>query len=89
MTLRGDQRGVEQLLAKQLLYPGEIARLAEYVKAVEAERNRLRAGLEDAQTRLGWIERDRREPDKTLCNVASARRVIFDALDENRDTPDA
>lgn len=30
---------------------------------------------EDVEEIAGWIERDRREPDKTLCNVQSLRRA--------------
>lgn len=27
----------------------------------------------------GWIERDRREPDKVLCHLSSLRRAALDA----------
>lgn len=47
-----------------------------------AEIRRLRAALEEAQCRLEWVVRDRREPDKVLLNVASVGRVIQRALNE-------
>lgn len=40
----------------------------------------LVTSLRDVEVRLGWIEHDRREPDKILCNVQSARGVILRAL---------
>jgi hypothetical protein len=46
---------------------------AEYIAVLEAEVERLEMEISE---KSAWIERDRREPDKTLLNVASLRRAL-------------
>jgi hypothetical protein len=43
------------------------------------ECNALRDTLREIERRLAWIERDRREPDKVLCAVQSARGLLIRA----------
>lgn len=56
-------------------FPEERARQDAYLQVVD-QRNRLVGTL---IILIRDVERDRREPDKILCHVASAKRRMFDA----------
>jgi hypothetical protein len=52
-----------------------IEEMGEHVRELEAEQRRLREFIAD----LAWsVEVDRREPDKLLCHVQRARRLLLD-----------
>lgn len=51
-----------------------------WVDELVNERDDLRDAL---TTLIERVERDRREPDKILCAVASAKRALFDATEDH------
>ena len=60
-------------------------RVVERCLAGAIQFNRAQRALNAVEERLDWIERDRREPDKVLLSVASARRAIDDAREDLAD----
>jgi hypothetical protein len=75
---------VDWVTAKVALQQAE-ARAAE----AEAQLTQEREARRELEERLDWIERDRREPDKVLCALQSARRILnrFPAPDTKGDDP--